>query len=201
MSEVLYPVLFIVVGIVLSTVIVILLNRLVKKVLHYSQFYPESQGLVKYSLKFLVWFIWLVIVLLFITHALNLLRFDIISYLSTTLVLYTPKIIIAVILVLVGVFVSQVIRIRLNETDLQFKYYIGIVIEAITIITFGLTALEMLGVPITVFLELYKVILYTLGIMISLIVGIPIGISIYPKVNKVVKKYSKKGKHRHKRKR
>ncbi|MDP3026917.1 MAG: hypothetical protein Q8N63_04360, partial [Nanoarchaeota archaeon] len=82
-----------------------------------------------------------------------------------------------------------------KDYNFEFKNRMFLVIDFIIHMTFIFTALYSIGVNMLFFLELYKVILWIIGaivvLVISMTLGIPLGISIYEKMKKEKKLHKK----------
>ena len=100
----------------------------------------------------------------------------------------SPKYILALLIILCGFYISKIIRERSKDYNFEFKNRMLLVIDFIVHMTFIFTALYSIGVNMLFFVEFYKVILWIIGaivvLVISMIIGIPLGISIYEKMKK-----------------
>jgi len=188
MNEFFYPSLMIIAGVLVSTIALILLTRLSKQVLKLFDLYPESRGILKTSLKFISWFSALLIFLWFLSISLRQLGFEFTTNILESIIKVSPNYIVAILIILCGVYVSRIVKERSKDYHFEFKDRILLVIEFIIQMTFIFTALYSIGVNIAIFLEFYKVIMWSIGLILALIVsmtiGIPLGISIYDKMQK-----------------
>lgn len=192
-EQIIYPSILIVLGIIVSTTIMVMLNKLFKKVVKLFELYPESKVILTVSFKSIVWFIGLIIFLIFLKIALSTLGID--DFTTKTvegIILSSPKYLLAIIIVLGGFYVTRVVKERAKEYDFEYKNETLLFIEFIIHMTFIFTALYSLGANILFFVEFYKVILYIAGsiiiLVISMSLGIPLGIGIYEKMKKEKKK-------------
>ncbi|MFA5796893.1 MAG: hypothetical protein WC916_02545 [Candidatus Woesearchaeota archaeon] len=191
-EQIIYPVLLITGGILLSTVVIIVLIRVSNKIVKFFELYPESKGIINFSLRFISWFLGLIILLIFIRLALKFLGLEFTTKITEDAIKLAPKYILAALLILVGSYVSKSIRSRSKEYQFEFKDTILLIMDFIVYMTFIFTALYTIGVNITFFQEFYTVALWVIGgiivVIVSMIVGIPLGISIYKKTKKKRKK-------------
>ena len=73
MTEIIiYPIVLVLAGILVGTIAVIFINRAFKKIIQILELYPESKSILKISLKFVSWFIGIIIFLFFLRLALIL---------------------------------------------------------------------------------------------------------------------------------
>jgi hypothetical protein len=186
--DIIYPSSLIIAGILISTIIVIFLTRASNKMVRYFELYPESKGILNYSLKFISWFIGVIIFLIFFRWSLVMLNLEFTKVLVEHLLGILPRYIVGVIVILLGVYVSRLIREKSRDYPIEYKDRILLVIDLIVYMTFIFTALYSIGVNISFFLEFYKVVLWIIGLIVALIIsmtiGIPLGMSIYDKMKR-----------------
>lgn len=204
MNDVLiYPSLLVVSGFLVSTLVIIFLTHASRRVTKHFQLYPESRGILNFSLKFISWFIGLVIFLLFLRLALRLLGLEFTQNVVETVILSAPKYIIATLLILAGFYVSRLIRDKTSDHKLEYKSSLLLVMDFIIHLTFVFSALYTIGVNIIFFVEFYRVVLWTTGAVVALIVsmtvGIPLGMTIYERARKEggAGRIKKRSAHRH----
>lgn len=184
----LYPILLIISGIMVSTLVIILLTRLSNSIIRFFELYPESKVLLSVSLKIISWFIGIIIFFIFFRWALVMLNLEFTKNLIEDLIKTSPKYILAIILIVLGFYISRLIRERSKDYRFEFKERMLLVMDMIIHMTFIFTALYSIGINMAFFLEFYKVLLYIIGAIVALVVsmtiGIPLGISIYEKIKK-----------------
>ncbi len=191
-EQIIYPLLLVIGGILLSTVVIIILTRFSNKIVKLFELYPESKGILNLSLKFISWFVGLIILLVFVRWALDFLNLEFTKTITEQVITLAPRYILAVFLILAGFYTSRLIRERSKDYRFEFKERVLLVIDFIVHMTFVFTALYTVGIDVTFFLQFYQIILWVIGAIIALIVsmtiGIPLGISIYDKMKKDKKK-------------
>ena len=187
-EQIIYPLLLVIGGILLSTIVIIILTRFSNKIVKLFELYPESKGILNLSLKFISWLLGIIILLVFIRWALVFLNLEFTQTITENIIKLAPKYILATFLILGGLYISGLIRERSKEYRFEFKERVLLVIDFIVQMTFIFTALYTIGVDITFFLEFYKIILGVIGgiiaLVISMTIGIPLGISIYDRMKK-----------------
>ena len=193
-GDIIYPSLLIISGVLLSTIIIISLTRFFNKIIKLFELYPESRGVLNLSLKFVSWFAGLIVFLLFARLALRMWGLEFTTKLIEDVIKASPKYILALLIILCGFYISRIIRERSKDYNFEFKNRMLLVIDFIVHMTFIFTALYSIGVNMLFFVEFYKVILWIIGaivvLVISMTIGIPLGISIYEKMQKEKKKSS-----------
>jgi len=191
-EQIIYPALLITGGILLSTIVIIVLIRVSNKIVKFFELYPESKGIINFSLRFISWFLGVIILLIFIRLALKFLGLEFTTKITEDAITLAPKYILAALLILAGNYISKSIRSRSKEYQFEFKDTILLVMDFIVYMTFIFTALYTVGVNITFFQEFYTVTLWVIGgiivLIVSMIVGIPLGMSIYKKTKKEKRK-------------
>lgn len=187
-GDIIYPALLIISGILVSAIVIIFLTRFSKKVIKLFEFYPESKSILAISLKIVSWFIGVIIFFVFLRLALKMLNLEFTKNLIESIITASPKYILAVVLIVLGFYVSRVVRERSKDYRFEFKERILLVLDLIIHMTFIFTALYSLGINVVFFLELYKVLLWIIGAIVALIIsmtiGIPLGMGIYEKMKK-----------------
>ena len=123
---------------------------------------------------------WLII-LAFLNHSLTILGFNFLSRAFEYIIADIPKIAIFVAIIAIGFLFSKLVVSRIRDREIENKTEIITLVEIIIIAAFLLTALEFIGVRATALIELYKVILYIIGILIVLFIIKP---DIFKKPNK-----------------
>lgn len=178
-EDIFYPSVLIVAGVLFGTLVIIFLTRVSNSLLRFFQFYPESQEILRYSLRFISWFTGLAAFLVFLRLALRLIGLEVTTLLIEQLINALPHYVLAVVIVLGGVYVSRTIRERARNSSFEYKPQLVFLVDFIINMAFILTALLQIGVDITVFLELFRVILWVLGLIVVLLIGIPLGLIFY----------------------
>ena len=99
-----------------------------------------------------------------------------------SIILNSGKYFSAFLVVIGGFYISRMINEKAKGKNSKFKPYLSVLTNLIINTAFILTGLTIVGINIIVFLEVYKIILLTLGITLSLIIGIPLGVYISNKI-------------------
>jgi len=197
-DDLIYPLLLVVSGILTSGVIIILADRFFRTILRYFDLYPESRGVIRFSFKIVSRLIGVVVFLLFLRLALKALGLDFTTAFVGEIIHKTPNYITAAVIIALGFYLSRVLKESARSSEFEFKGHLLLFADLIIHTTFILTALLTIGIDITVFLELYKILLWLVGILFVLIiglsVGIPIALSIYQKEQRAYKQKSRKRK-------
>src|SRR3989338_9117251 len=187
-GDIIYPALLIIFGVLLSSIVIMVLTRFSNRIIKLFELYPESRGVLNISLKFISWFTGLIIFLIFSRWAFRIWGLEFTTKLIEEVIKVSPKYILALLIILCGFYVSRIIRERSKDYNFEFKNRMFLVIDFIIHMTFIFTALYSIGVNMLFFLEFYKVILWIIGaivvLVISMTIGIPLGISIYEKMQK-----------------
>lgn len=185
-AEIVYPIILVVAGVVTSTAVFVILGMVLRRLSETFQLYPESTETLDMSLKILSLLVAAVVFLLFLRPALLAAGLDFTTGIVEDAVGVSSKYILAIATVLAGFYVSRIIKEASKEHEFKFKDRVLLVMDFVIHMTFLLTALLTVGIDISVFLELYKIMLWSAGAIATLIVGmviaIPLGLSIYDKI-------------------
>jgi hypothetical protein len=192
-----YPALLITSGILAAAIVILFLTRISNKITRYFEFYPETKKILKPSLKIVTWFIGATTFLIFLHWGLMLLGLEFTTALMEKMITALPQYLLAVFLVLFGFYVSRIVKERSVDYTFEYKDRVILGLDLIIHMTFIFTALYTIGINVMFFLTFYTVLLWvigaTLGVIISMTIGIPLGMSIFETMSKEEKK-SKKAK-------
>jgi len=194
-ENIVYPAILIISGLLISTMILIFLTRISNKITKLFDLYPESRGILKISLKIISWFIGLIVFLIFLRWALVILNKEFTKNFVENIITSSPKYILAVVILTLGFYASRLIRERSKDYKFEFKERMLLGMDMIIHMTFIFTALYSIGVNMLFFLEFYKVLLWIVGaivtLVISMTIGIPLGLSINERMKKERRRYRK----------
>ena len=182
-EDILIPALIITGGAIVSVILYIFLLRFSNKILRMFQLYSESQDILKLSLRLISSFLCIIIFLVFLRKALAMIGLNFTVEFIESIILNSGKYFSAFLVVIGGFYISRMINEKAKGKNSKFKPYLSVLTNLIINTAFILTGLTIVGINIIVFLEVYKIILLTLGITLSLIIGIPLGVYISNKIN------------------
>lgn len=183
-ENMLIPALITAAGSIISVIMYIFLLKFSNKILKMFQLYQASQDILKLSLKLISSFLCIVVFLVFLRKALAIIGLNFTVEFIESIILNSGKYFSAFLIVICGFYISKMINKRIKGMGAKFKEYFYFLSNLAINTAFILTGLTILGINITVFIEVYKIILLTIGITLSLIIGIPLGIYISNKINK-----------------
>ena len=181
-EDILIPALIITGGAIVSVILYIFLLRFSNKILRMFQLYSESQDILKLSLRLISSFLCIIIFLVFLRKALAMIGLNFTVEFIESIILNSGKYFSAFLVVIGGFYISRMINEKAKGKNSKFKPYLSVLTNLIINTAFILTGLTIVGINIIVFLEVYKIILLTLGITLSLIIGIPLGVYISNKI-------------------
>ncbi|MFA6530494.1 MAG: hypothetical protein WCT31_02095 [Candidatus Micrarchaeia archaeon] len=192
-EDILIPALLVSAGAILAVIIYTVLFKFSNKILRMFQLYPESQDIMKLSLRVVSSFISIVVFLIFLRKALFVIGLDFTGEFIESVIVNSGKYLSAFLIIIGGFYLSGIVNKKIYISDSRFKPYSYFLSSLLINTAFILTGLAMAGIDISVFLEVYKIILLTIGVTVALVIGIPLGIYISNKINRQGKT---KGKHR-----
>ena len=182
-EDILIPVLIITGGAIVSVILYIFLLRFSNKILRMFQLYSESQDILKLSLRLISSFLCIIIFLVFLRKALAMIGLNFTVEFIESIILNSGKYFSAFLVIVGGFYISRMINEKAKGKNSKFKPYLSVLTNLIINTAFILTGLTIVGINIIVFLEIYKIILLTIAVTLSLIIGIPIGMYVSSKVN------------------
>ena len=187
-EDILIPTVIISGGAFISVILYLFLLKISNKMLRMFQLYPESQDVLKLSLRFISSFICIMIFLIFLRKGLKIIGLDFTVDVIENIILGSGKYFSAFLIVFGGFYISKKINEKIKGINTGVRQYLYFLSNLVINTAFILTALTVVGINITVFVQVYKIILLTLGITLSLIIGIPLGIYFSNKINKKKRK-------------
>ncbi len=190
-EDILIPALIIAGGAIVSVILYLFLLKSSNKILRMFQLYPESQDILKLSLRFISSFLCIVVFLVFLRKALAIIGLNFTVEFIESIILNSGKYFSAFLVVGGGFYISRMLNEKFKRIDNNFRPYVSFLSILIVNTAFILTGLTIVGINIIVFLEVYKIILLTLGITLSLIIGIPLGLYLSNKINNKKRKTKK----------
>jgi hypothetical protein len=182
MNEDFTSIIVVMAGFIVSIFLYVSLHKLSNGIVRMFQLYSWSQDILKLLLRIFASFVSVIVFLVFLRRALILIDLNFTVQFIETILLSSGKYFSATIVVILGSYISKRVNDRLKGMNEAFNNYIYFVSSLIVNTAFILTGLMLVGINIMVFLEVYKIILLTIGITLSLIVGIPVGLYIHERI-------------------
>lgn len=136
-----------------------------KKIFKDASTYETSAVINNIFTAALMW----IIIIGFFNYAITMLGFNFLTNALGYIIANIPKIAIFIIIVFGGFLVAKIVTARIKNQDIENKNEIVTLTELIILSAFLLTALEFIGVRATALIELYKVILYVIGVILVLL--------------------------------
>jgi hypothetical protein len=109
-------------------------------------------------------------------------KVDIEASLAESMINMLPKAFIIVLILVVSFVIVQIIRNIFRRLRYKHIEIISLFLQSMIVIASILTILQYIGIQATPFFEIFRVILYTIGLTIALSLGISIGLSIKDKM-------------------
>jgi hypothetical protein len=133
-----------------------------------------------------------IIISLFVIQALSIFKIYLFEEILRLSIAFIPKIAIAFLIFVIGLIITNIFSRRIRNLDFRKSDLIARAFEIIFISATVLSALEVVGIRLTAFIELFKISLYTLGIIIAITIGIGLGFALKPQIVKFIKEMEKK---------
>lgn len=136
-----------------------------------------AKGGIKYTLSELIGVLvyWIVLLIVIIT-ALNALQWTVAAELLNTVVGYIPNIIVAVFILVLGMFVSTllgtVIRTAASNAGITQAKLLGQITQAVVIVFAAVIALQQLKIQTTILLSVINIIVAAIGLALGLAFGL-----------------------------
>ncbi len=183
-----------IVGAVLAFLFGFLASRYIKKKIEpwLKEKTPEDAIYYIKLLNLLVLVFQAIIILFFFSISARLLNIEIVVYLLDRILNIARSIIIAIIVAIIGFTLAKIVSIKVSNLNFgpnpEYSVLISIFAEFIVLYATVLTILEHFNIKATPFFEIFRMLLYMLGAIIALIIGIPIGLSIKKEIDKKQKR-------------
>ena len=182
-ENILIPSFIITGGAIISVLLYIFLRRVSNKIVRMFQLYSESQDILKVSLRLISSFLCIIIFLVFLRKGLAMIGLNFTVEFIENIILNSGRYFSAFLVIVGGFYISKMINEKIKGMNSKFKQYFYFLSNLIVNTAFILTGLTIVGIDITVFVEVYKIILLTMGITLSLVIGIPLGMYVSNKIN------------------
>jgi hypothetical protein len=133
-----------------------------------------------------------VIISLFVIQSLSIFEIYLFEEILRLSIAFIPKIAIAFLIFVVGLIITNIFSRKIKDLNFEKSNLVASIFEIIFISATILSALEFVGIRLTAFIELFKISLYTLGIIIAITIGIGLGFALKPQIVKFIKEIEKK---------
>ncbi|OIO62522.1 hypothetical protein COT48_02265 [Candidatus Woesearchaeota archaeon CG08_land_8_20_14_0_20_47_9] len=129
---------------------------------------------------------WFILIIFFV-QALAVVNLDVLRTLGERAVFYSPVLIAALLIVVIGWLIVRSVRAKIVHSKMPYRRQVAAITEIILFYAVIVTAMETAGLKVTALVELMKIVLLVIGITAAIIVGIPIGISLRPEIEKIIR--------------
>jgi hypothetical protein len=130
---------------------------------------------------------------LFLVPAVSVVKLDVFAVLLTQIALWIPKLLLAIIVVLVGIIVADIAAEKLSHAKkIGWVRSLTPPIKFLIIIFFLDVALRQVGIVFTLASSTFLILLSGITLAIALAVGISFGYALRPEVEKAIKDLKKK---------
>ncbi|MBI2129567.1 hypothetical protein HYU07_04975 [Candidatus Woesearchaeota archaeon] len=195
MYEIFYSIILIVLGTALAYLIKMFMEKYVKRKVG-----KWSKNRISFAAKHLGDFLNLLkivlmvfVFLVFLSYGLGQIKENsFILLLSEYMIYLLPKLFTITIIFLIGIILARMIGKAIEKFNHNYSYLASFFMQAIIIIATILTVLEYVEIKATAFFEIFRVLLYTIGLTAAISFGIAIGFSMKDEINKVFRKNNKK---------
>jgi len=113
------------------------------------------------------------IILLAFHYALVIIQIDLFTNIFMLATAELPRILIFILIIFIGILFSKVSATWIKSKNIKNKEEISTILELVISTAFILSSLEYVGVKATALIELFKVILYTLAVLIIILIVKP----------------------------
>jgi|GEM_PF-6763336 len=187
-------ILFLFLSIALSLLVYMVGNKLIrvyliKKMKNNAPFFVSF---VDDSVKTISLLLSIFLFLMISSFALKISYTNIFESVLDNIVIFLPRIFVVSLIFIISFIFMKTISNLSKKFDYKYASAFGIFLQSILLIAAILTILEYMGVQATPFLDLFRVVIYTVGLTIALSLGIAIGFSIQHKMGDII--YNKKHK-------
>ncbi|MBS3091651.1 hypothetical protein J4217_04360 [Candidatus Pacearchaeota archaeon] len=179
----------IIIGVLLAFGLKFLFNKLAKKIIYpwIRRTSPENYKQTVSGTMLLSAIIYWFVLIIFILIALSVLNIDILAQITSKIINFVPKIAIAFGVILIGLLITSVISRKIKDQNFRTSLLLARIFEIIFISATILSALEVINIKLTPFEELFRVLLYTIGLTVAIALGISLGFALKPEIVRMVK--------------
>ncbi|MAG47860.1 hypothetical protein CL617_04600 [archaeon] len=132
-----------------------------------------------------------VIILMFFLQALSAFKIYLLDEILRLSINFVPKLAIAFFIIVIGLIITNVLSRKIRSIEFNHNNLLAKFLEIVFIYATILSALEAIGVKVTPFLEIFRVGLYTLGLILAIAVGVALSSSLKPLIEKVLNEKKK----------
>ena len=160
-----------IIGILLAFIIKYIAGKaidkgILKKLFKDAHTYETANMLNKVFVEALQW----IIIVGFVNYSLTLLGFNFLTNALAYIISNIPTIAGFTLIIVAGLLISKLVTSRIKDQDIENKNEIVTFTEIVILAAFFLSALEFIGITATALVELYKVILYIVGVILVILI-------------------------------
>jgi len=194
MESLSFSLLMIFLGLSVSFIVFLLMNKLVRPFLKKAlkSKVPILTNIVDEAVKVITLLCSIFIFLLSVSYAVS--KADIEKTLVESAINLIPKSFTIILIIVVTFVIIQAIRSIFRRLRYKYTEIFSVFLQSMVAFAGILTILEYIGIKATPFLEIFKVILYTIGLTIALSLGISIALAIQENIKQFILGKGKKRK-------
>ena len=149
-----------------------------------------SINISKFYSTLIKWYIYIV----FFAQAVTLYDIEIINRLAYSLVALYPKIVAFGFTATIALMIAEVVKNFVLSMDFPKKEKAASVAKAVTLYVLIVSILDSLGVDVEILIDLFRVIMITIGIAIGIALGIGLGFAFRKDIERALRSFRKKRK-------
>ncbi len=190
-----YAILIIFIGWLVSLIISNLFKKLLKKVLKLDNFLKkhdlhDAMGDMKLS-NILPTLVYWWIFLIFLGQAAMQLSLGMISTILTGFIAWTPNLFYAILLLIGGFFFADFVTDKIKKSENIWADRIGMVLEPVIVSFVALIAIGQLGIDVSLIVDLIKILFLMLSFGVALAIGLAFGLGMKDEAPKMWKNIQK----------
>jgi len=184
----------IVVGIFISIIARFLIKRLANILIYppvrksSPKNYKKAINIVNITTLIVQW----VIIFIFIFQALSVFKIFIFQEIVRISIGIMPKLVIALFIIVIGIILNAIFSKKILEINFENNILVSKIFGFVFMFAVVLSALEVVNIKLTPFMELFKVFLYTIGLALAIGIGLALGHALKPELETIINNIKKK---------
>ena len=144
--------------------------------------YKKATSMVNITALIVQW----IIIFIFIFQALSVFDIFIFEEIVRISISILPKFVVALFIIVIGLILNAIFSRKILAANFENRALVSKVFGFVFMFAVVLSALEVVNINLTPFMELFKVFLYTIGLTIAIGVGLALGHALKPELEAMI---------------
>lgn len=182
------------IGILIAVLVKILIKKFSARLI-YPQIrkssiksYRRTQSMINLTSSIIQWFI----IFIFLMEAVSVFEISLMNQLIIRIGNFLPNLIVAFVIIIIGIIISNAISKKILDLDFNKSKLVAKIFEIFFISAVILSSLEVIGIELGPFRDIFRAGIYAFTISFALAIGIGLGLALKPEFEKVIEMVKKK---------